>query len=185
MIQDIERDAQVRMQKSMDALHSAFNKIRTGRPHPSLLDHIRVDCYGAETPLNQVAGISVEEGRCLVVSPWEKTILPDIEKALLSSNLGLNPVTGNGVVRISMPVLTEETRRNYVREAKQDAETARVSIRNIRRDANAAMKSLVKDKKIGEDEEHQGEVHIQQMTDRFIAETERLLKTKEAELMEI
>jgi len=185
MVPKIQGDAEVRMKKSIAALHNAFNKIRTGRPHPSLLDHLRVDYHGTETPINQVASISVEDGRNLMVSPWEKSILPDIEKAIFASNLGLSPTSGGGVIRITMPPLTEETRQDYVREARQDAETARVSIRNIRRDANTSMKALVKKKQISEDEERRGEVHMQQLTDQFIAEVDRLLKGKETELMEV
>ncbi len=185
MVPEIQRDAEARMKKSIAALHTAFNKIRTGRPHPSLLDHVRVDYYGTEMPINQVAGIGVEDGRSLVVSPWEKALLPNIEKAISASNLGLNPMSSGDVIRISMPPLTEETRQDYVREARQDAESARVSIRNIRRDANTSMKALIKDKKIGKDEEHTGETHMQQLTDQFIAEVDRLLQAKETELMAI
>ncbi len=184
-VQEIQKDAERRMAKSLEALHLNFNKVRTGRPHPSLLDGIHVDYYGADTPLNQLAGISVEDGRNLVVAPWEKNLLPAIETAIRNSELGLNPTASGDVVRIPMPPLTEETRRDFVRQVRHEAETARVSVRNIRRDANHALKALIKSKELGEDEEHRAEDQIQKITDRSIAEIDQVLTEKEAELMEV
>ena len=185
MINEIKKDAEERMQKSLAAMATAFNKIRTGRAHPSILDSIMVSYYGANTPLSQVANISVENGRSLAVSPWEKPMIPDIEKAIISSDLGLNPVTTGGLIRVPMPPLTEETRKNYLRQAKKEAENGRVSVRNIRRDANGDIKDLLKDKDISEDEERAGQEAIQKLTDRYIADVEAALEVKEADLMEI
>lgn len=185
MINEIKKDAEERMQKSLAAMVTAFNKIRTGRAHPSILDSIMVSYYGANTPLSQVANISVENGRTLTVSPWEKPMIPDVEKAIISSDLGLNPVTTGGLIRVPMPPLTEETRKNYLRQAKKEAENGRVSVRNIRRDANGDIKDLLKDKDISEDEERAGQDAIQKLTDRYVADVEAALEVKEADLMEI
>ncbi len=185
MINEISSDARQRMQKSLDALSAAFNRIRTGRAHPSILDGIKIDYYGTETPLNQVANINVEDARTLALSPWEKQLVPDIEKAILKSDLGLNPATSGNLIRIPMPALTEETRKVFIRQAKQEAENTRVSIRNIRRDAMGDVKGLLKDKEIGEDEEHRAEDSIQKLTDRFVAEVEKALAAKEEDLIEI
>ena len=182
-IADISRDATQRMDKSLQALHANFKKIRTGRPHPDLLDAVRVDYYGTPTPLPQVASVSVEGGRCLVVAPWDKALLPAIAKAILAADLGLNPSTANGVARIAMPPLTEETRRDYTRQARQVAETAKVAVRNIRREANSALKALVKRHEVGEDDERQGEQRIQALTDGRIGDIDQALTTKEQELM--
>ncbi len=185
MINEIKKDAEERMQKSLAAMATAFNKIRTGRAHPSILDSIVVSYYGANTPLSQVANISVENGRTLAVSPWEKPMIPDIEKAIISSDLGLNPVTTGGLIRVPMPPLTEETRKNYLRQAKKEAENGRVSVRNIRRDANGDIKDLLKDKDISEDEERAGQDAVQKLTDRYVSDIEAALEKKEADLMEI
>lgn len=185
MIDEISKDAKQRMQKSLDALSAAFNRIRTGRAHPSILDGIMVDYYGSETPLNQVANITVEDARTLALSPWEKQLVPVIEKAIYKSDLGLNPSTSGNLIRIPMPALTEETRKVFIRQAKQEAEGARVSIRNVRRDAMGDVKDLLKEKEIGEDEERRAEDAVQKLTDRFIAEVERALAAKEADLIEI
>ncbi len=185
MINDIKKDAEVRMQKSIDALSSAFTRIRTGRAHPGILDGVTVEYYGADTPLSQVANINVEDARTLAISPWEKQLVPQIEKAILKSDLGLNPSTSGNLIRIPMPALTEETRRGYSKQARQEAENARVSVRNIRRDANATVKELLKEKAISEDEERRAEEQIQKITDKFIAAVDAKLETKEAELMEI
>ncbi len=149
------------------------------------MDGIRIDYYGTETPLNQVANITVEDARTLALSPWEKQLVPDIEKAILKSDLGLNPATSGNLIRIPMPALTEETRKVFIRQAKQEAENARVSIRNIRRDAMGNVKDLLKEKEIGEDEERRAEDSIQKLTDRFVAEVEKALTAKEADLIEI
>ncbi len=185
MINELKQDAEERMQKTLAALGTSLNKIRTGRAHPSLLDGIRVSYYGSETPLSQVAAINVEDARTLSVVPWEKNIVPDVEKAIMKSDLGLNPSTAGTVIRIPMPMLTEETRRGYTKQAKQEAEHSKVSVRNIRRDIIADIKELQKEKEISEDEEHKAQDDIQKITDRFIADIDKALAVKEADLMEI
>ncbi|WP_346836894.1 ribosome recycling factor [Microbulbifer sp. SAOS-129_SWC] len=185
MIEDIKKDAKVRMGKALDALGTNFNKIRTGRAHPSILDGIHVSYYGSDTPLAQVANVNVEDARTLSVTPWEKNLVPDIEKAIMKSDLGLNPSTAGAVIRIPMPMLTEETRKNFIRQARGEAENARVSIRNIRRDALADVKALVKDKEISEDDERRASDDIQKITDQFVADVDGALAAKEKDLMEI
>jgi len=185
MIDEIIDDANVRMGKSIDSLHTEFAKIRTGRAHPSLLDQIQVDYYGANTPINQVANVSVEDSRTLVVTPWEKDMVAKVEKAIMASDLGLNPATAGTVIRIPMPPLTEERRRGLVKVVKHEAEQARVAIRNIRRDANADFKELLKEKEISEDEERKAEERIQKLTDTFVGKIDKVLAEKEAELMEV
>lgn len=185
MIDDIKSDAEKKMKKSLEALNSAFNKIRTGRAHPSILDSVTVDYYGQETPLKQVASVNVEDNRTLAVSAWEKPLMPKIEKAIMMSDLGLNPSNNGEVIRIPMPMLTEETRKEMVKQARADAEHGRVSIRNARRDANSMLKDLLKEKEINEDEERSGEEAIQKLTDRYIAEVEKQLKAKEEDLMAV
>ena len=185
MINDIKAEAEKKMKKSLESLHSAFNKIRTGRAHPSILDSVMVNYYGQETPLKQVASVNVEDNRTLTVSPWEKNLMPTIEKAIMSSDLGLNPATSGDIIRIPMPMLTEETRKEMVKQAKADAEYGRVSVRNARRDANSMIKELLKEKEITEDDERKGEEEIQKLTDRYIAEVEKMLKAKEEDLMAV
>jgi ribosome recycling factor len=185
VIDDIKTDAEERMGKSLEALMHNFNKIRTGRAHPSLLDGIRLEYYGADTPLNQMANISVEDARTLAVTAWDKSSVPDIERAILKSNLGLNPATAGEVIRIPMPMLTEETRKGFTRQARAEAESARVSVRNARRDALAMLKDLQKEKEISEDEEHRGQDEIQKLTDSFVAEVDKSLAAKETALLEI
>lgn len=185
MINAIKNDAAERMSKSVDVLGQNFNKIRTGRAHPSILDTLRIDYYGVETPLSQVANVNVEDARTLSVVPWEKNLVPAIEKAIMKSDLGLNPSTAGTVIRIPMPALTEETRKGYIKQAKQEAENARVSVRNIRRDALADFKDLLKEKAISEDEERKAADDIQKLTDKYIAEVDRELAEKEKDLMEI
>jgi len=185
VINDIKAEAEKKMKKSLEALHSAFNKIRTGRAHPSILDSVTVNYYGQETPLKQVASVNVEDNRTLTVSPWEKNLVPTIEKAIMSSDLGLNPTTSGDIIRVPMPMLTEETRREMVKQAKADAEHGRVSIRNARRDANSMIKDLLKEKEITEDDERRGEDEIQKLTDKYIAEVEKMLKSKEEDLMAV
>ncbi len=185
MINEIKNDAKERMSKSVESLTVAFNKIRTGRAHPSLLDGIRVSYYGSETPLSQMANISVEDGRTLAVRVWERQIVPDVEKAILKSDLGLNPSTAGEVIRIPLPPLTEETRKGYIRQARQDAENARIAIRNIRRDALADIKELEKEKEISEDDERRAQDDVQKLTDQFIAEVDKNLSVKEEDLMAI
>lgn len=185
MINELKSDAEERMQKTLDALAVSLNKIRTGRAHPSLLDGIRVDYYGSMTPLSQVAAINVEDARTLSVTPWEKPLVPDVEKAIIKSDLGLNPSTAGTVIRIPMPMLTEETRKGYTKQAKAEAEHSRVSIRNIRRDIIADVKGLQKEKEISEDEERKAQDDVQKITDRYIAEIDKALVVKEKDLMEI
>ena len=185
MIDDITAEAEERMGRSIEALGHNFNKIRTGRAHPSLLDGIRLEYYGADTPLNQMANISVEDARTLVVTAWDKSTVPDIERAIMKSDLGLNPSTAGEVMRIPMPPLTEETRKTFIRQARHEAESARVSVRTARRDAMGMLKDLLKEKEISEDEERRAEDAVQKLTDRYVAQVEDLLEKKEADLLEI
>ena len=185
MIDDIKQDTEERMGKALEALSHHFNKIRTGRAHPSLLDSIRIEYYGAETPLNQLANINIEDARTLSVVAFDKAITPDIERAILKSDLGLNPATAGDVIRIPMPVLTEETRKGYIKQARAEAESARVSVRNARRDGLGMLKDLLKEKEISEDEERRGQDVIQKLTDDYIAKVEGALGEKETDLMAI
>lgn len=185
MIKEIQEDAGTRMGKSIEAMKQALSKIRTGRAHASLLDHIKVDYYGTEVPLAQAANISVEDSRTLMVSPWEKPMVQVIEKAIMKSNLGLNPNTAGTSIRIPMPPLTEERRKDMVRIVRAEAEATRVAIRNIRRDANSDFKELLKEKEISEDDERHAQDDIQKLTNHFVEEADKLLADKEAELMEI
>ncbi len=185
MINGIKQDAEERMGKSIVSLDSAFAKIRTGRAHPSLLDSVRVSYYGSVTPLSQMANISVEDARTLAVRVWEKQMVPDIEKAIMKSDLGLNPSTAGEVIRIPLPMLTEETRKGYTRQARQEAENAKIAIRNIRRDALADVKELEKEKEISEDDERRAQDDIQKVTDRFIAQVDATLAVKEKDLMAV
>ena len=184
MIEDVKEDAEERMDKSLLALEVAFARIRTGRAHPSLLDGIYVNYYDSETPLNQLANITVEDGRTLVISPWEKPIIPQVERAILKSDLGLNPSTSSDNIRLPMPALTEENRRSLTKVAKAEAEQARVAVRNIRRDANSDLKDYLKEKEITEDEQRSGEELIQKLTDLKIKLIDSALDVKEADLME-
>lgn len=185
MINDLKKDAEDRMKKAVEVLGHNFNKIRTGRAHPSLLDTIRVNYYGSEMPLSQVANIGIEDARTLTVTPWERNMVPEVEKAIMKSDLGLNPSTAGTVIRIPMPALTEETRKGYIKQARAEAENARVSIRNVRRDVLADVKELLKDKEISEDQERKAQEDIQKLTDRFVADVDKALTAKEADLMEI
>ncbi len=185
MINDIKKAAEQKMQKSVEALKTDFGKIRSGRPHTGLLDHIMVDYYGTPTSINQVANITLPDARTIGVVPWEKKMLSAIEKAIRDSDLGLNPMTVGETVRVPMPPLTEERRRELAKIVKNEAESARVAMRNVRRDANAQMKELLKDKQISEDDDRRGQEEIQKLTDRYIAEVDKLLQAKEAELMAV
>ncbi|MFK8050256.1 MAG: ribosome recycling factor [Halioglobus sp.] len=185
MLEDVKTDAIERMDKSLEALTHNFNKIRTGRAHPSLLDGIKVEYYGSMSPLNQVANINVEDARTLALTVWDKSMVQDVERAIMKSDLGLNPSTAGEVMRIPMPMLTEETRKGFTRQAKAEAESARVSVRNARRDAMGMLKELEKDKEISEDEERRGQDEIQKLTDSYIAKIEKMLAEKEADLLEI
>jgi ribosome recycling factor len=183
MISDIQQDAATRMGKSIDSLKQDFAKIRTGRAHPSLLDQIVVSYYGTESAISQVANVVVEDARMLSVTPWEKGMVQAIEKAILKSDLGLNPMTNGMTIRIPLPMLTEERRRGLVKIVKNAAEDGRVAIRNIRRDANTAIKNLVKDKACSEDDAKGAEEKIQKLTDQHIKDVEKLLEVKEADLL--
>lgn len=185
MINELKQDAEVRMAKSVDALAHAFNKIRTGRAHPSLLDGLKVSYYGSDTPLSQVGNVTVLDARTLSISVWEKSLVPEVEKAILKSDLGLNPATTGELIRIPMPQLTEETRKGFIKKARAEAETARVSIRNIRRDVLSDVKDLQKEKEITEDEEHRAQDDVQKITDKFIQQVDKALAAKEVDLMEI
>lgn len=185
MIQEIQADADERMGKSVESLAAAFNKIRTGRASPSLLNGIMVDYYGVETPLNQVAQVNVEDARTLAISPWEKQMVPVIEKALLKSDLGINPSTSGNLIRVPMPPLTEENRRDLAKVARSEAENGRIAIRNIRRDAISDVRELAKEKEVAEDAARKAEEDIQSMTDRRVKEVEALLADKEKDLLEI
>ncbi len=185
MINEIKKDAQSRMQKSVESLQTAFAKIRTGRAHPGILDSVMVPYYGSDTPLNQVANVTVEDSRTLALSVFDKSMIQAVEKAIMMSDLGLNPATSGATIRVPMPALTEETRKNYTRQARQESENARVAVRNIRRDALAQLKDLVKDKDISEDEERRAAEDVQKVTDHAIEEVDQLLAAKETDLMAV
>jgi len=185
MIDDIKKDTAERMGKSVDALGHELAKVRTGRAHPSLLDHITVSYYGSETPLNQVANVNVEDARTLAITPWEKGMVQAVEKAIMNSDLGLNPNTAGTVIRVPLPPLTEERRKDLIRVVRHEAEQARVAVRNIRRDANHDLKDLVKEKLVSEDDERRAEEEIQKLTDRHIKKVDELLDKKEEDLMSI
>lgn len=182
-MQKIIQDAENRMRKSIDAFKQEMSKLRTGRAHPSLLDQVRVDYYGNETPLNQVASVTIGDARTLVITPWEKKLIPVIEKAIMSSGLGLNPATSGELIRVPLPALTEERRKDLIKVLRNEGENARVSVRNVRRDANNAVKEMLKKKEIAEDEERRLSDSVQKLTDKYIAEVEQLLATKETDLM--
>jgi ribosome recycling factor len=185
MINDIKKDGEERMSKAVSALGTNFNKIRTGRAHPSILDGIHVSYYGADSPLSQVANVSVLDARTLSITAWDKTMVPEIEKAIMKSDLGLNPATTGELIRVPMPPLTEETRKGFIKQARAEAENARVSIRNVRRDCIGTVKDLLKEKEISEDEDRKAQDDIQKITDRFIQEVDKALAAKEKDLMEI
>ena len=185
MIEEIIADAESRMGKSVDSLRTELTKIRTGRAHPSLLDQVSVDYYGTETPINQVANVTVEDSRTLAVAPWEKQMVAVVEKAIINSGLGLNPATAGNLIRIPMPPLTEERRRELVKVVKGEGEGAKVAIRNIRRDANSDFKDLLKEKEISEDACRESEDSVQKLTDKYVANVDEVIAVKEKELMEI
>ena len=184
-MENLLKEVTEKMEKSVTALKNAFNKIRTGRANPAILDDINVDYYGNPTPINQTSNISVEEGRSLVISPWDKTLIPEIEKAILSSDLGLNPSTSGDLIRVTMPALTEETRQDYIKQARAEAENSRISIRNVRRDANNYAKDMQQSSEISEDDLRRIEDLIQKETDKFISIVDSDLKNKESDLLEI
>ena len=185
MIEDIQLDAKEGMAKTLEALESSFKRIRTGRANISLLDSIEIDYYGNKTPLNQVSNISIEDAKTLAIVPWEKDNVPLIEKSIQQSDLGLQPITSGETIRVILPDLTEETRRDLIKVAKSEAENSKVSIRNQRRDANGLLKEYLNEKKISEDDLKRGEVLIQEVTDQYVESVDNLLKEKEKDLLEI
>ena len=185
MLDEIKKDAGDRMAKSVASLKQELTKIRTGRAHTSLLDHITVEYYGAQVPLNQVSNVGVEDSRTLTVTPWEKELVQVIEKAIMNSDLGLNPASAGTVIRVPLPALTEERRKDMIRIVRSEAEGSRIAVRNIRRDALGDIKELLKEKMIGEDDEHRAHDEIQAITDRYVGEIDSVLAGKESELMEI
>ena len=185
MLEDLKKDAQTRMTKCVQTFQTDMKKLRTGRAHPSLIEHLKVDYYGSEVPLQQVASINVEEGRTLVISPWEKTVVQAIEKAIHKSDLGLNPLTAGTIIRIPMPPLTEERRRDITKVVRHDAENARVAVRNVRRDVMADIKEMLKEKLVSQDDERRAEVEVQKLTDKYVAEIDQLLAAKEKEIMQV
>jgi ribosome recycling factor len=185
MLDDLRKDASARMQKCVQVFQADLKKLRTGRAHPSLVEHLKVDYYGADVPLQQVANISIEDARTLVISPWEKTMVGPIEKAIHKSDLGLTPMTAGTVIRVPLPPLTEERRRDISKVVRQDAENARVSIRNVRRDVLTDIKELLKEKEISQDDERKAQDDIQKLTDRFIGEIDQQLAAKEKEILQV
>jgi ribosome recycling factor len=185
MNDDVQQRTTERMKKSIEALKHEFAKIRTGRAHPSLLEHVHVNYYGNEVPLSQTANVTVEDSRTLAITPWERTMVPVIEKAILKSDLGLNPSTTGVVIRVPLPALTEQRRKDLIKVVRHEAENGRVAVRNIRRDANTELKSALKDKLISEDDEKRSEEQVQKLTDQFIKEIDTLLEEKEADLLAI
>ena len=185
MVEDIKKDATARMVKSIESFKDELSKLRTGRAHASLLDHVTVDYYGNQVPLSQAASITVADARTLMVTPWEKNMVPVIEKAIMASDLGLNPATSGGAIRVPLPALTEERRRDMGKVVRNEAEGARVAIRNVRRDANNHLKQLLKDKQVTEDQERRAQDEIQKLTDKYIAEVDKIAQVKETELAEI
>ncbi|WP_312932597.1 ribosome recycling factor [Stutzerimonas nitrititolerans] len=185
MINEIKQDAQERMKKSLESLGHAFAKIRTGRAHPSILDGVMVSYYGSDTPLRQVANVTVEDSRTLALTVFDKSMIQAVEKAIMTSDLGLNPATAGTTIRVPMPALTEETRKGFTKQARSEAENSRVAVRNIRRDALAQLKELVKEKEISEDEERRGQDDVQKLTDKYVAEIDKALESKEQDLMAV
>lgn len=185
MINEIKKEAQERMSRSLEALNNAFAKIRTGRAHPSILDSVMVSYYGSDTPLRQVANVIAEDSRTLALNVFDKGMIQAVEKAIMTADLGLNPATAGTTIRVPMPALTEETRKGYTKQARAEAENSRVSLRNVRRDALAQLKDLVKEKEISEDDERRAADEIQKLTDKFVAEIDKALEKKESDLMAV
>jgi len=185
MISDVKKTADQKMHKSIETLRADLAKIRTGRAHTGLLDHIHVDYYGTSMPLPQVANVTLADPRTIGVQPWEKKMIPVVEKAIRDSDLGLNPATSGDMIRVPMPALTEERRRDLIKVVHKEAEGARIAVRNVRRDANEQLKKLLKDKQCSEDEERRAHDELQKLTDRFVAEIDNLMQVKEADLMAI
>jgi ribosome recycling factor len=184
MINDIKKEAEQRMQRAVESLKEDMRKLRTGRAHAGLLEHVMVEYYGSSVPVKQTANISVEDARTIVVTPWEKNMVSAVEKAIINAGLGLNPVTAGQVIRVPLPPMTEERRRDLVKVVRAQAETGRVAVRGVRREALGDLKDLLKEKMIAEDEERRGQDEIQKLTDRYVAQIDALLKDKESEIME-
>ena len=185
MISDVKKTAEQKMHKTIDTLKSDLGKVRTGRAHAGILDHLHVDYYGSSMPINQVANITLSDARTITVQPWEKKMIPVVEKAIRDSDLGVNPATSGDVIRVPMPPLTEERRKELVKVVRHEAENARIAVRNVRRDANEHLKRLLKDKQVSEDDERHAQQDVQKLTDRFIAEIDKVLAAKESDLMAI
>ena len=185
MINEIKKEAQERMGRTLEALDHAFAKIRTGRAHPSILDSVMVSYYGSDTPLRQVANVIAEDSRTLALNVFDKSMIQAVEKAIMTADLGLNPATAGTTIRVPMPALTEETRKGYTKQARGEAENSRVSLRNVRRDALAQLKDLVKEKEISEDDERRAADEIQKLTDKFVADIDKALEKKESDLMAV
>ncbi|HEX3631412.1 MAG TPA: ribosome recycling factor [Casimicrobiaceae bacterium] len=185
MIADVKKAAEQKMQKSVEALKTDLGKVRTGRAHTGLLDHIKVDYYGTTMPINQVANVTLADAHTITVQPWEKKMVQPVEKAIRDSDLGLNPATSGDLIRVPMPALTEERRKELIKVVHREAENARVAVRNIRRDAISHLKDLLKAKSVAEDEERRAQDDVQKLTDRYIAEVDKLLHAKEADLMAV
>jgi ribosome recycling factor len=185
MLEDLKKDAAERMQKCVQSLRNELKRLRTGRAHPSLLEHLRVEYYGSEVPLQQVASIAVEDARTLTVTPWEKNMVPVIEKAIMKSDLGLMPTTAGMVIRVPMPPLTEERRREMIKVVRHEAENARVAVRNVRRDVMNELKEMLKEKLLSQDDDRRAQEEIQKLTDKHVAEIDQVLAEKEKELMQV
>ena len=185
MIADVKKNTEQKMTKSLDTLKADFGKVRTGRAHTGILDHVMVDYYGNPTPINQIANLTLVDARTIGVQPWEKNMVAAVEKAIRDSDLGLNPATQGEMIRVPMPMLTEERRRDLIKVVKAEAENAKVAVRNVRRDANENLKKLLKDKTVSEDDERRAQDEVQKLTDRFVAEIDRALQVKEADLMAV
>jgi ribosome recycling factor len=185
MIADVKKSAEQKMQKTIDALKHDYQKVRTGRAHTGLLDHIQVDYYGAMMPISQVANITLADARTISVQPWEKKMVQVVEKAIRDSDLGLNPATSSDVIRVPMPPLTEDRRKDLIKVVRHEAENARIAVRNVRRDANEHLKKLLKEHTISEDDERHAQTDVQKLTDRYIAEIDKVLESKEADLLAV
>ncbi|MGC2457195.1 MAG: ribosome recycling factor [Gallionellaceae bacterium] len=185
MIADVKKNAEQKMIKSLETLKADFGKVRTGRAHTGILDHVMVDYYGNPTPINQVANLTLIDSRTIGVQPWEKNMVSTVEKAIRDADLGLNPATNGDLIRVPMPMLTEERRRDLIKVVRNEAENARIAVRNVRRDANEQLKKLLKDKEVGEDEERRAQDDVQKLTDRFVAEIDKALQAKETDLMAV
>ncbi len=185
MIAELKKSAEHKMQKTVDALKHDYQKVRTGRAHTGLLDHIQVDYYGSVMPINQVANVTLADARTIAVQPWEKKMVQVVEKAIRDSDLGLNPATSGDLIRVPMPALTEERRKELIKVVRHEAENARIAVRNIRRDTNEHLKKLLKDHEVSEDDERHAQVDVQKLTDRYITEIDKVLQGKEADLLAV